>query len=409
MTATVHITELLGLRVERGDPRVAHPAAAARTATTAASAPLMELQGLRVERGGAQVLDIRSFRIEEGELVSLIGPNGSGKTTLLLSILGLLPRAEGKVLWRGAEIASGAEALALRRRVALVQQDPLLFDTTVFENVAAGLRIRGVGRAETRSEVTACLDRFGLAGLADRAARKLSGGEARRVSLARAVAVRPDVLLLDEPFANLDAPTRQGITADLERTIRGSGMAAILVTHDRAEALRLSDRMVVLHAGRIVQSASPSEVMNNPANEFIASCVGMDTIVAGTIERCVDRQLVVDVPGGRIEAVGSGPVDGRVFCCIRPENVTLESEDPGGQTSARNVYRSRVTAVTSMGPFFKILLDCAFPLVSYVTPESFTGLGLREGREVFASFKATSVHVIRAADRTEGAGVRRTP
>jgi tungstate transport system ATP-binding protein len=374
-----------------------------------APAPLLELQGLRVERGGAPVLDIPSFRIEDCELVSLIGPNGSGKTTLLLSILGLMPRAAGRVRWRGAEIASAAEALALRRRVALVQQDPLLFDTTVFDNVAAGLRMRGVGRAETRSTVTDCLDRFGLTGLADRAARKLSGGEARRVSLARAVAVRPDVLLLDEPFANLDAPTRQEVTADLERTIRGSGMAAILVTHDRSEALRLSDRMVVLHAGRIVQSASPSEVMNNPANEFIAACVGMDTIVAGTIERCADRQLVVAVPGARIEAVGSGPVDGRVFCCIRPENVTLEAEDPGGQTSARNVYRARVTAVTSMGPYLKIHLDCAFPLVSYVTPESFTALGLREGREVFASFKATSVHVIRAVERAEGAGVRRRP
>ena len=167
--------------------------------------------------------------------------------------------------------------------------------------------------------------------------------------------------------------------------------------------------MTLLHAGRVVQSDRPSEVMNNPANEFIAACVGMDTIVAGTIERCVDRQLVVAVPGGRIEAVGDGPLDGRVFCCIRPENVTVESEDPGGQTSARNVYRARVAAVTSMGPFLKILLDCAFPLVSYVTPESFTALGLREGREVFASFKATSVHVIHAADRSEVAGVRRRP
>lgn len=374
-----------------------------------APVPLLELQGLWVERGGAPVLDIPSFRIEEGELVSLIGPNGSGKTTLLLSILGLLPRAIGRVLWRGAEIASAAEALALRRRVALVQQDPLLFDSTVFDNVAAGLRIRGAGRAEIQSAVTGCLARFRLTGLADRAARKLSGGEARRVSLARAVAVRPDVLLLDEPFANLDAPTRQEVTADLERTIRGSGMAAILVTHDRSEALRLSDRMVVLHAGRIVQSACPSEVMNNPANEFIAACVGMDTIVAGTIERCADRQLVVAVPGARIEAVGSGPVDGRVFCCIRPENVTLETVDPGWQTSARNVYRACVTAVASMGPYLKVHLDCAFPLVSYVTPESFTALGLREGREVFASFKATSVHVISAVDRGDGAGVRRRP
>jgi len=365
------------------------------------SAPsaLLEVRGLRVERGGAQVLDVASFRLAEGERVSLFGPNGAGKTTLLHALLGLLTRAAGTVAWRGAEVRSRAEGLALRRRVALVQQEPLLFDTTVAENVASGLRIRGAGRAEIRRAVGASLERFGLAHLASRHARKLSGGEARRVSLARALAPAPDALFLDEPFANLDGPARQSITADLERTLRDTGVAAILVTHDRSDALRLSDRMVVLQGGRIVQSASPSEVMNAPANEFIAACVGMDTILAGTVERSWNGEITIAVPGGRVTALGEGPVGAPVFCCVRPENVTLEAADPGDGTSARNVYRARVTGVTSLGHYLKVQVDCGFPVSSYVTPESIATLGLREGREIFASFKATSVHVIHKGGR----------
>jgi len=357
--------------------------------------PLLELQGLRVERGGVTVLDLASLQVMPREAVALIGPNGSGKTTLLLALLDLLPRSAGRIRWRGREAGTPAEALALRRRISLVQQEPLLFDTTVAGNVASGLRIRGTPRRELDRRVEECLARFGLLGLADRAARKLSGGEARRVSLARAVAVRPELLLLDEPFANLDAPTRAAITSDLERAARDEGIALVLVTHDRGEALRLADRMVVLQHGRIVQAAAPTEVMNHPVDEFVAACVGCDTILPGTVERCEGDRLVVAVAGGRrVEAIGSGPRGGRVLCCIRPENVVLEANDPQDQTSARNVYGARVMGVESLGPFFRIRLDCGFELASYVTPESYAALGLREGREVFASVKATSVHVI---------------
>lgn len=364
------------------------------------STPLLQVQHLRVERGGALVLEVPEFSLAEQEFVSLIGPNGAGKSTLLLSLLCLLPGAAGQRTWRGQAVRGRAGILALRRRAALVQQDPLLFDTTVHENVAAGLRLRGAGRAEVARSVGECLERFGLSGLAGRSARKLSGGEARRVSLARAVAVRPDLLLLDEPFANLDAPTRVAVAADIERTVRDLAMAAVLVTHDRAEALQFSDRMVVLHAGRVVQSAAPEVVMNSPANEFIAACVGMDTILPGMVEQCHDERLAVAVEGGRVEAIGSARPGDRVFCCIRPENVVLEAIDLGDQTSARNVYQARVTAVEPLGPFLRVRLDCGFPLASYVTPESYTALALRPGREVFASIKATSVHVIR---RGEGA------
>jgi tungstate transport system ATP-binding protein len=360
--------------------------------------PILEARGLLVERAGARVLDVPSFPLEEGEIVALIGPNGSGKSTLLLALMTLLPREAGQVLWRGSPVASGREAIACRRRMALVLQEPHLFRETVYENVAAGLRIRGVGRAEERARVAAALARFGIAPLARRPALELSGGEARRVSLARALAAAPEVVLLDEPFSNLDAPARQAISADLERTLRESGTAAVLVTHSQDEALRLSDRIAVMEAGRIVQSDPPALVTNEPVNEFVASCVGMETIAEGVVARGGGGEIVMAVGGHEIDAIAEAAPGERVWCCIRPEHVTLDLMAPEGATSARNVLPARVVGLSPAGAFLKVKLDCGFPLVATVTPRSVAVLGLAPGREVFASFKATAVHVIQRSE-----------
>jgi tungstate transport system ATP-binding protein len=308
-------------------------------------------------------------------------------------MMGLLDRARGEVLYSGEDVLSNGR-IERRRRMSMVLQEPLLFDSTVYDNVAAGLRMRGLGRDETRQRVMTYLGRFGLADMAWRSARKLSGGEARRVSLARALAVEPEVLFLDEPFGSLDVPTRQAITADLESTIRASRLAAILVTHDRSEALRLSDRIVVMNAGRIVQSDAPSVVMNNPVNAFVASCVGMETILPGEVLRRDRWEIVVSVAGKEIDAVGEGSPGEEVYCCVRPENVVIELVNPAATSSARNVFPARIDRVASVGPYLEIRLDCGFALVAHVTAESFAALELEEGKDVFASFKATAIHVI---------------
>lgn len=356
---------------------------------------LLELRDLKVRRGGVEVLDVPSLRLRERELVSVIGPNGSGKSTLLLSIMGLLERAAGDVLYRATPIGPGRAMIGYRRKLAMVLQDPCLFDATVHENIASGLRIRGVGRAEARRRAASYLERFRLGDMAERSARKLSGGEARRVSLARALVAEPEVLLLDEPFTSLDPPTRQSIVDDLERTIRETGTAAILVTHDQSEALRLSDRIVVMNEGRVVQSDVPSAVMSQPVNTFVASWFGMETILDGVIRRKAGSDIVVSVSGRDIEAIGDGSPGEQVYACIPPESVVLEVVNPSSVTSARNVFPARIVSAASAGPFLKLKLDCGFALVAHVTHESFAELNLAERRDVFASFKATGIHLIR--------------
>lgn len=357
---------------------------------------VLDLKDLRVDRGGVQILEIPSFSLCEHEFVSLIGPNGAGKSTLLLSIMGLIKKRGGALRYRGEEISSEAASLQMRRKMAMVLQEPLLFDSSVYENVASGLRFRGLSRPATRDRVQSYLERFNLAGMAQRSARKLSGGEARRVSLARAFAIEPEVILFDEPFTNLDTPTRQSLTDQLDSIIRERKIAAILVTHDQSEALRLSNRIVVMQGGRIVQEGSPAAVMNGPLDEFVANFVGMETILEGVVSRNVEQQVTVLVGEKEIDAVGDRLPGDRVYCGIRPENVTVSIRNPDHKTSERNVFPARIVEIASMGPFLRLRLDCGFTLTSYVTRESFANLALSERKEVFASFKATSVHLIRS-------------
>lgn len=355
---------------------------------------ILSVENLKVKLGGVSILDIPSFCIREKEFVSLIGPNGSGKSTLLLVLNCLVRPVAGRITYRQDDISSRDAAFDYRRKVSMVFQEPLLFDTTVYNNVASGLKIRGMGKDETRERVMRYLKWFNIEHLAPRSARKLSGGEAQRTSLARAFAIEPDIIFLDEPFSALDPPTRNALTDDLASILRETGITALMVTHDQTEALRMSDRIIVMYNGSIVQQGTPLDVMNNPANEFVASFVGMDTILQGKVVKASDGVVTISVSGAEIDAVSTAKFGETVYCCIRPENVSIELVHPDDLTSARNVFLAVINDISSFGPFLKLTLDCGFPLVSYVTREAFAVLDLKEGKKVFAAFKATAVHII---------------
>ena len=356
---------------------------------------ILEVKNLQVKRGGVSVLDVSYLGVPEGKVLCLIGPNGAGKSSLLLALSCLLKSSQGEIIFKGQRVGSSHTVFDYRRNLAMVFQEPLLFDTTVFENVASGLKIRGMEQDQIKLVVQEYLERFGISHLVTRSAKKLSGGEAQRTSLARAFAVRPEIIFLDEPFSSLDPPTRESLMEDLELILRETGTTGIMATHDQMEALRLSDQIAVMNEGKIVQIGAPEEVMNHPVDEFVASFVGTETILAGRVIRRDAGTFSVSVAGKDIEAVGDANPGESVILCIRPENVTVSTGSSKEITSARNVFSSVVKRIIPSGAFYKVELDCGFPLVTYVTNHAREDLSMHEGMDLTASFKATAIHVIR--------------
>ena len=362
------------------------------------NAPILEAHNLKVKRENTLLLDIPELTINQGEVLSLIGPNGAGKTTLLQTLCYLLRRFEGEIIFKGKKVKEEYPLSEYRRKLTMVFQEPLLFDTTVFKNVASGLKFRGAGHSEIDTVVMENLRRFGIEHLAERSARTLSGGEAQRTSLARAFATRPEILLLDEPFSALDPPTRESLIEDLEEVLHRSKTTTIFATHDRMEALRLSHRIAVMNRGQVSQIDTPAEVMNHPTDEFVASFVGAETILEGRVMTKGEGTIAVSVSGHTIEAIGDLKIGEKVILCIRPENVVISCDPDKGLTSVRNLFSGTVQKIIQIGPYQKVQLDCGFPLVAYITNDSCRSLALQEGSEILASFKATAVHVITRKD-----------
>jgi tungstate transport system ATP-binding protein len=355
---------------------------------------ILKAEKILLERGGATVLDIPLLTVRRGSILALIGPNGAGKSTLLLMLAGLLKPQKGRIYFQQNPIETLADYQALRRQVSVVFQEPLLLNGSVFENVALGLKFRGCGRGAVKQRVRQALDYFGIRHLEKRSAKALSGGEAKRVSLARAFAILPEVILLDEAFNVLDPPSREGIIQDLQKTLEETKTTAILALHDREETLRLAQDVCVLHNGKILQAGPTAEIFHQPASEFVAQFVGTETILPGVIQSSVNGNVIVIVDGKRIEAVGEGAVGQKVYCCLRPENITI-SRSTTAITSARNSFAARVIDIIRQGYVNKLVLDCGFPLVAYITLSSCEDLGIARNAVVVASFKATAVHLLR--------------
>jgi tungstate transport system ATP-binding protein len=313
-------------------------------------------------------------------------------------VLGLLEvPTTGTVQYRGQPASpSGRQGLTIRRRFASVFQEPLLCDTTVRANVALGLRLRGRLTTEVDAGVQVWLERLGIAHLAARRAHTLSGGEAQRTSLARAFAVEPEVLLLDEPFAALDPPTRAEFLTLLQELLRQAGCTTIFVTHDREEALRLGDRIAVIIDGGVRQVGRPAEVFGRPVSEEIARFVGVETILEGQVVGESDGLLRVGVNGAKIEALGNALVGDRVLVCLRPEDLVIRLPgDRGAQDSARNHLEGLVQDATRLEAQYRVQISCGLQVIALVTKQSFEEMHLSPGVPVVVSFKASAVHLIR--------------
>jgi tungstate transport system ATP-binding protein len=354
---------------------------------SALTTPKIAAHGLTAKRGERMILDIPQLAIAPGDALAIIGPNGAGKSTLLLHLALLQRPTTGDVLFDG--LPTRGRELRLRRRMAVVFQEPLLLDRAVLANVETGMGYRGVPRGERRERAERWLRRFGVGALAQRSPRTLSGGESQRISLARAFALEPEVLFLDEPFSALDQPTREALIAGV---ITETHTTTVLVTHDRDEAARLGHRVAVLIGGRIRQIGAPAEIFGSPLDEQVAAFVGVETMAPGRVTGRGDGLVTLDVAGHIVEAVDVRAFE-RALVCLRPEDVSLSlgEASPG---SARNHVAGRVRRVTVSGADARVEVDCSFPLIARITRRSLEDLELAPGTAVVASFKATAVHLI---------------
>lgn len=362
----------------------------------------IEVRNLVHAYDGSRVVEVDRLSVERGKTLALIGPNGSGKSTLL-RLIGLLERpTSGKVLIDGIDPWGMKRELGFRRRMAAVFQEPLLFSGSVFDNVAYGLRLRRMRMTEIEKRVERALETVGIPHLAGRSSNRLSGGEAQRTSLARALALEPEILLLDEPLASLDPSTRESLLADFQGILRRADITTVYVTHSRSEALALGDEIAVMVKGSIEQVGHPRDVFERPATLDVADIVGAENRLLGVIAESSDGLVTVKIDGGEIEALSDAEVGEEVLVCIRPEDITLfrDGAEPvveGMRSSARNRFSGKVVKITNLGALSRIAVDACVELVAFVTKRSAEDMGLVPGVPVIAAFKATGVHIIRKA------------
>jgi iron(III) transport system ATP-binding protein len=296
----------------------------------------IELRGLTKRYGSAAVVDRVSLTIEAGTLVTLLGPSGCGKTTTLRMIAGLETPTEGRVVIGGRDVTARAPA---ERDVSLVFQSYALFPhLTVIDNVAYGPRARGAASAAARARARDALALVGLDGLETRLPAQLSGGQQQRVALARALVLEPGALLFDEPLSNLDARLRRRVRDEIRALQRRLGPSVVYVTHDREEALAVSDRIVVMDHGRVVEAGPPADLFESPRTRFVAEFLAEANVVSGRLLAVTDAVADVEIAGHVLRLPARGFAPGPVTVAIRPD--ALRPGPPDGRGIPGRVLRA---------------------------------------------------------------------
>ncbi len=341
--------------------------------------------GLRIGSLDLQV----ELTVRPGEVVALLGPNGAGKSTVLRCLAGLEPINDGRICVDGAVVDDPVADVFVEpedRPVGFVFQDYVLFEhLSVLENVAYGLRARGMAKNDARERAQEWIDRFGLAEYGPERPRSLSGGQTQRVALARALATNPRLLLLDEPLAALDVGTRAAVRRDLRQHLATFEGMRLIVTHDPVDAHALADRVVVLEAGRVVQTGTLAEITARPRTRYVADLVGVN-LIAGEV---IDGVLTTS-SGARV--VIADAVDGPALATIRPHSVLLVRGE-ATESSARNTWTGAIVDVDRLGERVRVVIDGDLPLTAEITTAALDELQLQPGDRVHASVKATDIEV----------------
>ncbi|MDI6718619.1 MAG: ABC transporter ATP-binding protein [Methanomicrobiales archaeon] len=347
---------------------------------------MIEFEGFSLDLVGFELKEV-NLRMGRGEYWAILGPSGAGKTVLLECIAGLHTPARGRIRVRDRDVTHLPPE---KRRIALVYQDYSLFPhMTVERNIAFGLRMQNLPAEEIRQRVQGLIDQFGLAAFRERYPASLSGGEQQRVAIARALAVDPEILLLDEPLAALDPPTRERLMSDLRALHRDRGLTIVHVTHSREEALALADRAAIVMDGRVVQSGAVADVFGWPGNPAVARFLGYENILISTVLACSGGECSVDVDGIEVRGIAreTSPGDAAAVC-IRAADVRLSAS---GSNGISNTLEGVIREIVPLGSRTRVRLDCGFPLAAEVPAAEST---LSPGAGVTASFSPRAARVI---------------
>ena len=352
---------------------------------------ILRAEALTRRYGARPVLRGIDLSVAAGEVVAILGPNGSGKSTLFRLLLLLEPPDSGSIYVEGRRAVAGDTAAM--RRMAGVFQRPYLFRGSVFSNLRFSVKAAGIPWSDGLARIQTAVTELGLAELEEADVRLLSGGEAQRVALARALVLQPDVLLLDEPTANLDVTARRAFREEVVQLARSNARSVVVITHDPADAFAMADRILVMQEGRIVQEDTPAELLLRPRTRFVAEFTGAELLMEGNV-RAVDKNVaVVEVESTELLCTITGgsvrPGD-RVQIAYRPEDVVLSRG--AEQLSSRNSFRLTVDAVTPAGALVRMKLCGNIDLLAMITRDAATVLGIEPGAAVTAHLKATALH-----------------
>lgn len=361
---------------------------------------LLKVRNLSKEfyKGDKSVIKVLSdinFEVEKGECFVIIGPNGSGKTTLL-RIIGLLESpTQGQIYYDQKDLSeiSRKEKVKYRRNFSFVRQKPVVRSTTVFNNIAYGLKVRGLKYNKYEHTVNEIIEFIGLKGMEKKTASSLSGGEMQRVAIAMNFVINPEIYLLDEVSANLDSMNIKLLEGFIMRIKQDKEKTIIMSTHDPIEAIKYADRIAVLNNGQITQIGSPNEIFTAPKDEFTALFVGYENILYGVAELDQSTGLSM-IKVSDLEITASSQKEGKVKVCIRPESIGIIKE-LAKSTSYRNTFKGIIENIRELGNVCHLLVRCkSEKFLVTITELSRKNLQLKLNSEIFINFKATDVKIL---------------
>ena len=330
-----------------------------------------------------------NLEVKNKEYLVILGPTGAGKTLLLEMIVGFHSPDSGEIWINGENVTDSPPE---KRKVGFVYQDYMLFPhMTVRENVEFGLKMHGIPPVERKKAANDVLELTGLMRLRDRFPNTLSGGEQQKTALARALIIKPKVLLLDEPLSALDVSTQKRLRGELKRLHEELRITTVHVTHDQVEAFVLADRLAVMRDGAIVQTGSPEEVFHKPRDDYVARFVGFENLFDGEVVENQKNVAKIDIGGVIIEAVTEKV--GKCVVGVRPDDIIVSKRL--FKSSVRNTLKGAITDFVDMDAFASLIVSVGnSSFAALITKRSFLEMRLKKGSEVYLSFKASAVHVI---------------